>query len=188
MDIENIHKNSKILIDGIPFNVVDAEFVKPGKGRAIYKLRLQNLRDGSALDRTYHSGEKVDEASITVCEEQFLYKENEQLVFMNTETFEQSSIPEKLVGDKQYYLKEGTIVQVLLLGDEPIDVTIPTFVEMKVVESAVSTKTDSITGQGKMAVMDTGLKVEVPTFVKEGDVIKVDTRTGAYVERITKTK
>jgi elongation factor P len=188
MDIEDIHKNSKLLIDGTPYNVVDAEFVKPGKGRAIYRLRLQNLRDGSALDRTYHSSEKVDEAPINVREEQFLYKEHDALVFMNTETFEQTPIPERLIGDKQYYLKEGTVVQVLLLGDEPLDITIPTFVEMKVVESAVSNKTDTITGQGKEAIMDTGLKVEVPTFVKEGDVIKVDTRTGIYVERITKTK
>lgn len=186
MDIENIHKNSKILIDGIPWNVIEAEFVKPGKGRAIYRLRLQNLRDGSTLDRTYHSGEKVDEAPVSSHEEQFLYKENDSFVFMNTETFEQRYVPATLIGNKQSYLKEGMLVTLLLHGDEPIDITIPNFIEAKIVETAASSKTDTITGQGKMATLETGMKIAVPTFIKEGDIIKVDTRSGIYVERINK--
>jgi elongation factor P len=186
MDIENVHKNSKLLIDGIPYNIVEAEFVKPGKGRAIYRLRLQNLRDYSTLDRTYHSGEKVDEAQVSAHEEQYLYKEHDGYVFMNTETFEQRTVPEKMIGDKKYYLKENTIVTMQMLGDEVLDVNPPTFIEAKIVESAVSTKTDSITGQGKIATVETGLIIEVPTFMKEGDVIKIDTRTGRYVERVTK--
>ena len=186
MDIENIHKNSKIVIDGIPYNVVEAEFVKPGKGRAIYRLRLQNLRDYTTIDRTNHSGEKVDEATVTTHEEQFLYADNDQYVFMNTETYEQRTLPAQMIGDKKYYLKENTVVTMTMFGDEVLDVTPPTFVDMEIKESAVSTKTDTITGQGKMAVTETGLTIEVPTFVKEGDVIKVDTRTGRYVERVNK--
>lgn len=188
MDIAGVHKNSKLLIDGIPYNVDEAEFMKPGKGRAIYRLRLKNLLDGSALDRTFHSGEKVDEARTNVIEEQYLYKEAVNYVFMNTENFEQQFIPEALVGEKQGYLKEGTLVSVLMLGDRPIDITVPTFVELKVVESGVTTKTATITPQTKSAVLETGLAIGVPAFVKEGDIIKVDTRTGAYVERVAVKK
>lgn len=186
MDIENVHKNSKLLIDGIPYNVVDAEFVKPGKGRAIYRLRLQNLRDYSTLDRTYHSGEKVDEASVSAHEEQFLYQERDGYVFMNTETYEQRTLPDKMIGDKKYYLKDGTIVTINMHGEEVLDVNPPTFIDMEIKESSVSSKTDTITGQGKMATTETGLTIDVPTFVKEGDIIKVDTRTGRYVERVNK--
>ena len=186
MDIENIHKNSKLLIDGIPYNVVDAEFVKPGKGRAIYRLRLLNLRDNTTLDRTYHSGEKVDEASVNVREEQFLYADQDDYVFMDTQSFEQHHVPASLIGDKKYYLKENSVATMLMLGEEIIDVSPQTFIEMTIVESAQSSKTDTITGQGKTATTETGLSIDVPIFVKEGDVVKVDTRTGRYVERVTK--
>jgi len=186
MEIENVHKNSKLLIDGIPFNVVEAEFVKPGKGRAIYRLRLLNMRNNTTLDRTYHSGEKVDEVSVTTHEEQFLYQEHDQYIFMNSETFEQRYVPEHIIGDKKYYLKDGTTVTVMMMGEEILDVTPPTFIELKITESATAGKTDTITNQGKTAVLETGLTIEVPTFVKEGDIIKVDTRTNRYVERVTK--
>ena len=186
MDIENVHKNSKLLIDNIPYNIVEAEFVKPGKGRAIYRLKMQNLRDYSVLDRTYHSGEKVDEAPISTREEQFLYSEHDNYVFMDTQSYEQHHVPEALIGDKKYYLKEGTIFTMVMLGEEIIDANPPNFIEMAIVESAVSSKTDTITGQGKTATTETGLSIDVPIFVKEGDIIKVDSRTGRYVERVSK--
>jgi len=186
MEIENVHKNSKLLIDGNPYNVVDAEFVKPGKGRAIYRLRLLNMRNNTTLDRTYHSGEKVDEVSVTTHEEQFLYQEHDQYVFMNSENFEQRYVPTQIIGDKKYYLKEGTTFTLMMMGDDILDVTPPTFIELKVVESATAGKTDTITNQGKTVVMETGLAIDVPIFVKEGDVIKVDTRTNRYVERVNK--
>ncbi len=186
MEIENVHKNTKLLVDGIPFNVIEAEFVKPGKGRAIYRLRLLNMRNNTTLDRTYHSGDKVDEVSVTTHEEQFLYQEHDQYIFMNSETFEQHYVPEHLIGDKKYYLKDGITVTMLMMGEEILDVTPPTFIEMKVIESATAGKTDTITNQGKAAVLETGLNIEVPTFIKEGDIIKVDTRTKRYVERVNK--
>lgn len=186
MEIENVHKNSKLLIDGIPYNVVEAEFVKPGKGRAIYRLRLLNMRTNTTLDRTYHSGEKVDEVSVTTHEEQYLYEEHDQYVFMNSETFEQHFVPAQIMGDKKYYLKEGVAFTMLMMGEEILDVTPPTFMELKIVESATAGKTDTITNQGKAAVLETGLTVEVPIFIREGDIIKVDTRTKRYVERVNK--
>lgn len=188
VEVSDIRKNIKLLIDGVPYNAEEADFMKPGKGRAIYRLKLRNLRDGSLLDRTYHSGEKVEEAHITNQEEQYLYREGEQYVFMDTGTFEQHFINERQLGDKKYYLKEGTIVTVSMMGNEALDILIPTFVELRVVESGVTAKTATITPQTKSAVLETGYAVNVPIFVKEGDMIKVDTRTGTYVERVSTKK
>jgi len=186
MEIEDISKNKKILIGSIPYNVTDAEFVKPGKGRAIYRLKLRNLYDGSTLDRTFHSGDKVDEAPISTLEAQYLYRENEDYIFMNTETFEQFHVAEAVIGDKKNYFKEGTVVQMTMLGERPIDVNLPITVDLAVVKSAFTTRSDTITAQMKSVVMETGLTIDVPTFVKEGDIIRVDTRNGTYMERVTK--
>ena len=188
MEIEDIHKNAKLLIDGIPYNVDEAEFVKPGKGRAIYRLKLRNLLDGSITDRTYHSGGNVEEAHATNLNGQYLYKEGEHYVFMNTETFEQLFVDEKLLRNNKGFLKEGMVVSILMINDKTIDITLPTFVELQVVESGVATKTGTITPQTKSAVLETGHTIAVPGFVKEGDVIKVDTRTGVYVERVDTKK
>jgi elongation factor P len=188
MDIEDVRKNVKLMIEGKPFNIDDVDFVKPGKGRAIYRLKLRNLRDGSTLERTYHSSEKIEEVSIGTQEDQYLYKEGDNYVFMNTESFEQQSIPEHLIGERAAFLKEGIIVTVTMMGDEPIEVNLPTFVELQVVGSEITTKAATITPQNKAAKVETGYTIGVPAFIKEGDIIKIDTRTGAYVERITGKK
>src|SRR3989304_5613947 len=184
MDIEDVKKNVKLMIDGKPFNVDDVDFVKPGKGRAIYRLKLRNLRDGSTLDKTYHSSEKIEETSVSTHEEQYSYKEGENYVFMNTENFEQRFAPESMIGDKAALLKEGTIVTMLMLGDEPIDITLPTFVELQVVGSEMATKSATVSPQNKAAKLETGFTIGVPVFIQEGDIIKLDTRTGASVERV----
>lgn len=185
MDIEDIHKNSKILIDGVPYNVTDAEFVKPGKGRAIYRLRLKNLFDSSTIDRTYHSGEKVDTANVSAEEKQYLYKEGDHYIFMDTSTFEQTFVTEDVIGEKKNYLKEGDLSTLLMLNDRAIDITISTFVNLKVTATEAASRTATITAQAKGAVLETGMKIDVPAFVKEGDILKIDTRTGTYVERVT---
>jgi elongation factor P len=186
MDIEEVHKNSKLLINKIPYNVDNAEFVKPGKGCAIYRMRLKNLMDGRVLDVTYRSGDKVDEARITGEDMQYLYKESDNYIFMNTQTFEQHFITADQVGDKAQFLKEGMLVNVQLLDDIPLEITIPTFVELAVMETSASIKTATVTAQLKSAKLETGASVDVPSFIKEGDIVKIDTRTGAYVERINK--
>lgn len=188
MDIADVKKNSKLLIDGVPYNIIEAEFVKPGKGRAIYRLRLKNLFTNATIDRTYHSGEKVDTANITAQEKQLLYKEGDHYVFMSTDTFEQVSLPEDQIGGKKNYLREGDVVTVLMLDDRAIDVTVSTFVNLKVVKAEVGSRAVTVTAQNKAAVMETGLVVDVPVFVQEGDVLKIDTRTGTYVERISAKK
>ncbi len=186
MDVADIHKNAKILEDGIPYTVDDLEFTKPGKGRAIYRVRLRNLIDGSIVDKTYHSGEKVDEAQTTYQQEQFLYQDGDHYVFMNTENFEQIFVTEAQIGDKKNFLKEGTLVDMLMFGERPIDITLPNFIEFKVLESEIAIKAQTISPQLKAATIETGAVIGVPTFINEGDIIKVDTRSGTYVERINK--
>lgn len=188
MEIEDIRKNVKILIDGIPYNTEDVEFMKPGKGRAIYRLKLRNLLDGSSADRTYHSGGRVEEVYTTNINGQYLYNDGEHYIFMNTETFDQILIDDKLLGNKRNFLKENIVVSILMINDKPIDITPPTFVELKVVESGAATKTGTITPQTKSAILETGYTIAVPAFVKEGDIIKIDTRTGVYVERVDTRK
>ncbi|MCL2281434.1 MAG: elongation factor P [Dehalococcoidia bacterium] len=188
MEIEEVRKNTKLMYQGKPWNVDNAEFVKPGKGRAIYRLRLKNLLDASTLDITFHSGEKVDEASISNQEMQYLYKEGDHYVFMNTSTFDQTFVTESQMEDKIHFLKEGMLVNVQLLEDRPIDITIPVFVELAVIETGTAIKTATVTAQNKSAKLETGYSIDVPAFIKEGDMLKIDTRTGAYVERLTAKK
>jgi elongation factor P len=186
MEISGVRKNTKLKVDGIIYNVEEAEFTKPGKGQSIYRLKLRNLRDGGITNRTYRSGDKVEEVHTTSVEEQYLYKDNDQYVFMDSTTFEQISVPEKLIGDKKNFLKEGMVVVMLMAEDRPIDITLPITVDLKVIQSEVSTKTATVTPQLKQSILETGYAIGTPTFIKEGDIIKVDTRTGAYVERVNK--
>jgi elongation factor P len=188
MEISDVRKNTKLQIDGILYNVDESDFTKPGKGQSVYRLKLRNLRDGGITNRTYRSGDKVDEVRTTSQEEQYLYKDNDDYVFMNSETFEQITIPEKLIGDKKNFLKEGTVVMMLMWGDQPLDITLPITVDLKVVETEISSKTATITAQNKQSVLETGYTIGTPTFIKEGDIIRVDTRNGAYVERVNALK
>ncbi len=188
MDISEVRKGTKLMIDNVPHNVEEAEFMKPGKGSAIYRLKLRNLIDGSSINRTYHAGEKYTPASISTSEGQFLYRDGSQFVFMSTDNYEQYNIDESTMGDKSRFLKEGTLVTTLMLEDKPLDITLPNFVELKVLKSDVATKTDTVSAQMKSATLETGHEIGVPTFIKEGDTIRIDTRTGTYVERIVARK
>lgn len=186
MDIENVRKNTKFLIDNVPYGVIEVDFTKPGKGQAVYRLKLRNLLNNSVINRTFRSGDSVKEVATTIDKEHYLYREGDQYIFMNSETFEQHPIDEKTLGNSKNFLKEGTEVVVLMMGDEPLEINLPTSVELKVVKSATATRADTITAQNKAVVLETGYTIDVPTFVNEGDIIKVDTRTGTYVERVAK--
>jgi len=188
VEIGEVTKGTKVLIDGVPFSVDEYTFVKPGKGRAIYHLRIRNMYDNVSVEKTYHSGDKLDEASITAVEAQYSYPEEDHYVFMDNKTFEQYFIAKDQIGERIHYLKPGFVANILLLQDRPIDITLPKFVELVVKEAQASTKTDTITSQNKIVVMETGVSIGVPTFVKEGDIIKIDTRTGTYVERVGTAK
>jgi elongation factor P len=184
VNVEEVTKNTKILYDNTPFSVETVEFVKPGKGRAIYKYRLRNLLSGNILDVTMHSGEKVEETSVTMHEMQYLFKENDSYIFMDSTSFEQMPMTKEQVGDKGGFLKEGTPVVVMMWENRPIDIQLPKVVELKVIETSASLKGATITAQNKEGKLETGVIVGVPAFIKEGDVIKVDTRNGSYIERV----
>lgn len=184
MNVEEVTKNTKILIDRTPFSVEGVEFVKPGKGRAIYKFKLRNLLSGNVLDVTMHSGDKVEETTVTMHEMQFLFKENDNYIFMDSSSFEQMPMTREQVGEKGGFLKEGTPVVVMMWEDRPIDLQLPKIVELKVVETSASLKGATITAQMKEGKLETGVIVGVPSFIKEGDIIKVDTRNGSYIERV----
>jgi elongation factor P len=184
IEITEVSRNSKLLIDGTPFSVENVDFVKPGKGRAIYHLKLRNLFSNNILDITYHSGDKVEEANITIREMQYLFQEGDNFIFMDNSTFEQTPMTQQQLGDRRFFLKEGTPVVLLMWEDKPIDITIPKVIELKVVETSASLKGATITAQMKGGKLETGFTLGVPSFVKEGDIIKVDTRNGTYIERV----
>jgi elongation factor P len=184
VNVEEVTKNTKILIDKTPFSVEGVEFVKPGKGRAIYKYRLRNLLSGNILDVTMHSGEKVEETRVTIHEMQYLYKEGDNYIFMDSSSFEQTPMTVEQVGEKGGFIKEGTPVVVMMWEGRPIDLQLPKVVELKVIETSASLKGATITAQNKGGKLETGVTIGVPAFIKEGDVIKVDTRSGTYIERV----
>ncbi len=187
-EISGVKKNTKLVIDGALYNVIEVEFTKPGKGRSVYRLRMQNMRDGGVTDRTYRSGEKVDAASMTTEEEQYLYRESDQYIFMNSKSYEQHGISEKTLGIKKNFLKEGQTVIVLMFGDEAIDLQLPITIDLKVIDTETALRGATITAQMKPSVVETGYKVDTPAFIKVGDVIKIDTRTGVYLERVSTGK
>jgi len=186
IDSSDIKKGLKIQLDGVPFTVIEFQFVKPGKGTAFTRTRVKNLMTGAVIDRTFRSGEKLTPADIEQHAMQFLYKEGDMFVFMDTSNYEQIQLAPELIGDDQYYLLEGTAVDVLFVSGRAAGVTPPTFVILKVVETEPGFKGDTTSNVQKPAKMETGLQISVPLFIEQGETLRVDTRTGAYVERVKK--
>ena len=182
----DLKKGLKIEIDGDPYVVVGFEFVKPGKGQALYKCKLKNMISGSQFDRTYRSGEKFIPANLEEQEMEYLYSDGEQYCFMNSSSYEQEFLNKEQIGEDIKYLKENTKCSVLLFNGRPIAVSLPNFMELKIVKSDPWAKGDTAAGSSKPAVLETGYEVQVPPFVEEGEMIRIDTRTGAYVERVKK--
>jgi len=176
-------KGLKIEIDGDPYIMVDTDFVKPGKGQAFTRVRLKNLNDGRVVDRTYKSGEKVKKADVVEQEMQFLYSQGEEYHFMNTESFEQVAIAKENLGDAWKFIHEGLLCAVLFHNNAPITVEVPNFVVLEITHCEPGVRGDTATGATKPAILSTGFSVQVPLFIEQGDRLKVDTRTGAYVER-----
>jgi len=181
-----LRKGLKILLDGEPYIITEFQFVKPGKGQALYKCKLKNMINGTQFDRTWRSGEKFEKAEIEEHSMQFLYADDDAFHFMNTETYDQVALTADQVGDAQNFLTENLIVQILFFESSAIGITVPNFVELKIVQSDPGMKGDTATGATKPATMETGYTLQVPLFVDQDEVIKIDTRTGEYVERVKK--
>ena len=185
-ETSDIKKNLKIQIDGQPYAVVEFQFVKPGKGTAFTRTKLKNMMTGSVLERTFKTGEKLEPADMAERTMQFLYKEGDGCVFMDTSNYEQLTLTIEQLGDSALYLIDGLMVDVLFFNDKPIGVTPPNFVELTVVETEPGFKGDTSSNTTKPAKLETGLEVQVPLFIEQGEVLKIDTRTGSYSERVKK--
>lgn len=179
----DLRVGTKIELDGVPFIVVDYQWVKPGKGGAFNRTKLKNLRTGSIAERTFRTEEKVDSANLEERHAQFLYRNDDEFHFMDTETYEQFFLPQKQLADAQNYLKEETVVTIVSHRGSPLSVEIPTFVELVVTETEPGFRGDTASGGSKPATMETGAVIQVPLFINIGDRLRVDTRTGSYIER-----
>jgi len=166
------------------YSIVEFQHVKPGKGGAFVRSTLKNLRTGKVLDNTFRSGEKIDVVRVERRKYQYLYRDGEFLICMDNETFEQIHVPADLIGSVSGLLKESIELDILFNGTEIISVDIPIFIELKVMETEPGFKGDTATGAVKPAIVETGANINVPLFIDAGDYIKVDTRTGGYVERV----
>ena len=182
-DTTDLRKGFKLVIDRQPYIVVESQFVKPGKGQAFFRTKMKNMMTGSTLERTYKSGEKLDKADTEERTMQYLYAEGDVRVFMDTTNYEQIRLSNEQLGDNVYYLLDGTEVDVMFFEGKPIGVTPPTFVELEVVSTEPGFKGDTSSNTTKPAELETGMVVNVPLFVNQGDRLKIDTRTGEYVER-----
>ena len=181
----DLKKGLKVQIDGEPYLITEMNFVKPGKGNALYKCKLKNLIRNTVLDRTYKGGDELDAADVEEIETQYLYKQGETFVFMDNTSYEQYELTSDQVDDNWKYLKEGLPVAMVLFNGNPITLTPPSHIELKVTQTDPGAKGDTATNVTKPATVETGAEFSVPGFIKEGNVIKVDTRTGEYVERVS---
>lgn len=181
----NEFKNGlKVLLDNAPCNIIECEFVKPGKGQAFTRVKIRNLKTGRIVERTFKSGETLPSADIQDVEMQFLYSDGEQWHFMTLETYEQYAANKNAVIDAIKWLKEQDICTVTLWNNEPLLVTPPNFVVLPIIETDPGLKGDTSGGGGKPATLEGGGVVRVPLFVQTGELVKVDTRTGEYVSRV----
>ncbi|MEW6140668.1 MAG: elongation factor P [Thermodesulfobacteriota bacterium] len=180
----DFRKGLKIELNGEPYVIVDFLHVKPGKGGAFVRTTLKSMITGNVLDRTFRSGEKVGRPNLEEKEMQYLYESEGQFHFMDTETYEQSFLTSEQLGDARQYLQENVTVTVLFHDNKPIGVEVPIFVELTVTATEPGVRGDTAGGATKPATLETGMTVQVPLFVNEGDVLKIDTRTGKYIERV----
>lgn len=180
----NQFKNGlKVMLDGDPCSMVDVEFVKPGKGQAFSRVKMKNLMSGRTWERTFKSGESVEGADVMDTDMEYLYSDGEMWHFMDPKSFEQVAADETAIGDAHLWLKEQDSCQVTLFNGNPISVTPPNFVELQVTQTDPGLKGDTAQGGSKPATLQSGATVRVPLFIEEGEVLKIDTRTGSYVSR-----
>ena len=179
-------KGLKLLIDNEPFTIVEFQHVKPGKGGAFVRTRIKSLVTGNVLERTFRSGDKVEVPDVEEKEAQYLYKEGDTYHFMDVQTYEQFSVDEKGLGEAKNYLKEQLIISLSFHKGNPIGVALPNFVDLQIVKTEPGIKGDTAQNATKPAWLESGHVLQVPLFVEEGEVVKIDTRTGQYIERASR--
>jgi elongation factor P len=174
----------KVEVDGVPFVVTDYQWVKPGKGGAFMRTKLKNMRTGAVIDRTFRTEEKLPSAELEEKRVQYMYRSGDEFHFMDTETYEQFFLPEDQLGNARDYLREEMVVTIVSHRGAPLAVEVPTFVELLVAETDPGVRGDTASGGSKPATLETGAVIQVPLFINVGDRLRVDTRTGNYIERV----
>jgi len=178
-------KGLKVEIEGIPYEIVDFQHVSPGKGRAFTRTKLKNMLNQNVIERTITSGDKLDRANTEEREMQYLYHDAEGFHFMNQANYDQVALSDEQLGSSRDFLQENLVIKVMYFNERPIGVELPTFVTLKVTETTSAFKGDTVGGT-KPATLETGAVVQVPFHIKEGDVLKIDTRDSSYVEKANK--
>jgi len=184
IDVNELRKGVTFELDGQLFKVLEYSHHKPGRGNATIRIKARNLRSGSNIEKTFQSGDRVPEARLDFHNVSYLYSDGDFYHFMDGETFEQPAIKGDILGDSAGFLKEGMECKLTFYAGEPIDIELPTSVDLLVTAAEVAVRGDTATGVTKKVTVETGVSVQVPNFVKEGDTIRVDTRTGEYVTRV----
>jgi elongation factor P len=182
----DLRKGLKIELDGEPYVVTDFEFCKPGKGQALYRCKLRHMMNGSGMDKTFRSVDKIGKPDLVQRDMIYSYDDGTAFVFMDPETFEQTYVEPEVVADQKWFLQEDCECEVLFYQDKPIEVTLPYFIEAEVTETEPGARGDTATNVTKPAKIANGYEIAVPLFVNQGDVVKIDTRTGEYSERVKK--
>lgn len=182
--LNDLRNGLVIRLNDVPYTIVDCQHIKPGKGGAFARTKIKRVTDGAVLDRTFRANETVETVRLMDHQMQYLYRDGEVLWFMDNETFEQHSLPVEFIGDGLKFLKEGETVTVKMDGTIPLALELPNFVELRIVETDPGLRGDTVSGGSKRATLETGGVVNVPLFVQNETLIKVDTRTGKYVERV----
>lgn len=185
IDVNDLRKGVTFELDGNLYRVLEYHHHKPGRGKATIRIKARDLRSGAIIERTFPSGNTVQDVQLDYHNAQYLYNDGDTYYFMDTETYEQYGIPAKVLGDGAKFLKDNMEVKLTFYKGEPLDVELPITVDLAVVQAEVAVKGDTATGLTKKVVTETGLEVTVPAFVNQGDVIRVDTRTGEYVTRVS---
>lgn len=178
-------KGLKVEIEGTPYEIVDFQHVSPGKGRAFTRTKLKNMLNQNVIERTITSGDKLDRANTEEREMQYLYRDAEGFHFMNQANYDQVALSEEQLGSGKDFLQENLVIKVMYFNERPIGIELPTFVTLKVTETTSAFKGDTVGGT-KPATLETGAVVQVPFHIKEGDVLKIDTRDSSYVEKANK--
>lgn len=181
----DLRKGLKVQIDGDPYIITEFEFSKPGKGQALYRTKMRNMISGNQFTQTYRSNDKFEKPDLEERTMQYLYSQDDEFHFMDTTSYEQIFLTKEQLGDNAQFLKDNLEVQVLFFdGDRPIDITLPTFVDLEVTRADPWVKGDTSGTDTKPVTVETGFQLQVPPFINEGDKIQIDTRSGEYITRV----
>lgn len=184
IDVNDLRKGVTFELDGSLYKVLDYSHNKPGRGNATIRIKAVNLRSGTQLEKTFQSGDRVQDVRLDFHNVQYLYNDGQFYYFMDLDTYEQPALTQEILGDSASYLKEGLEVKLTFYQGEPIDIDLPTSVDLEVTQADMAVRGDTATGVTKKVTTETGLQVQVPAFVEVGNVIRVDTRNGNYVTRV----